>query len=102
MNYEFLNQESLTKEKANINYDNKKDFGFNNHCEECGCMLNNCIMPICECPHENVCHKYIYYDVPHIMPCHTRIINHHIYRHTYRPEYTCCEENIVENICCNR
>lgn len=40
----------------------------------------------------------------HIMPCNTRIINHHIYRHSYRPEYTYCEENVCENVydrgCC--
>lgn len=31
------------------------------------------------------------------MPCNTRIINHHIYKHTYTPCYTCCEENVVTN-----
>ena len=40
----------------------------------------------------------------HIMPCNTKIINHHVYRHTYQPEYTYCEENVCENIydsgCC--
>lgn len=60
--------------------------------------------PIEECPQERVCHRYINYEVPHIIPCNTRIINHHIYRHTYTPCYTCCEENICENVfdgkCC--
>lgn len=60
--------------------------------------------PICECPQERVCHRYINYEVPHIIPCNTRIINHHIYRHTYTPCYTCCEENVCENVydgkCC--
>ncbi len=59
----------------------------------CGCSM----MPIYECPQERVCHRYICYDVPHIIPCNTRIINHHIYRHTYCPEYTYCEENVCEN-----
>ena len=40
----------------------------------------------------------------HVCPIRTRIINHHVYRHTYRPEYSCCEENVVSNInqgsCC--
>lgn len=36
----------------------------------------------------------------HVCPIRTRIINHHIYRHTYRPEYSCCEENVVSNIQC--
>jgi len=40
----------------------------------------------------------------HIKPCNTRIINHHVYRHTFTPSYTSCEENVVENVfdrgCC--
>jgi len=60
--------------------------------------------PVYECPRETVCHRYICHEVPHIMPCNTRIINHHIYRHTYTPTYSCCEENEVENVyerrCC--
>ena len=67
---------------------------------QCGCG----IMPVYECPQERVCHRYICYEVPHIMPCNTRIVNHHVYRHTFRPEYTCCEENVYENVydrgCC--
>ena len=61
-------------------------------------------MPVYECPEERVCHRYICYDVPHIKPCNTRIINHHVYRHTFTPCYTSCEENVVENVfdqrCC--
>ena len=30
----------------------------------------------------------------------TRIINNHIFRHTYQPRYTCCEENVVTNQQC--
>ena len=60
--------------------------------------------PVYECPRETVCHRYICHEVPHIMPCNTRIINHHIYRHTYTPTYSCCEENEVQNVyerrCC--
>src|SRR5699024_2056013 len=60
--------------------------------------------PIYECPRETVVNRYICHEVPHIIPCNTRIINHHIYRHTYMPTYSCCEENDVQNIyerrCC--
>ncbi len=60
--------------------------------------------PIQECPQERVCHRYMCYEVPHIMPCNTRVINHHIYRHTYQPCFTTCEENVVSNVydrkCC--
>lgn len=56
------------------------------------------MMPIYECPEEKVCHRYMYYNVPHIKPCNTKIINHHIYKHTFTPCHTCCEENVVENV----
>ncbi len=60
--------------------------------------------PVYECPRETVCHRYICHEVPHIQPCNTKIINHHIYRHTYTPTYSCCEENEVQNVyerkCC--
>ena len=46
-----------------------------------------------ECPIERVCHREIHHHVPHVCPINTRVINHHIYTHTYTPEYTCCEEN---------
>ena len=36
----------------------------------------------------------------HVCPIHTRIINHHVYKHTYRPQYTCSEENTVSNVQC--
>lgn len=34
----------------------------------------------------------------HVCPIHTRVINNHIIEHTYRPEYTCSEENTITNI----
>lgn len=46
-----------------------------------------------ECPIERVCHREICHHVPHICPINTKVVNHHIYRHTYTPQYTCCEEN---------
>ena len=66
-------------------------------------MMNNAMPgvvcpPVYECPEERVCHRYICHEVPHIKPCNTRIINHHIYRHTFTPCYTCCEENEFSNV----
>lgn len=61
-----------------------------------GCCEQVC-PNVCEAPRERVCHRYFCYNVPHIIPCNTRIINHHIYKHSYVPQYTCCEENE----CCN-
>ena len=72
---------------------------------------NNCAMngvtlpPIIECPSERCIHREIVHHVPHVCPINTRIINHHIYKHTYEPCYTCTEENEVCNVtenCCNK
>ncbi len=60
--------------------------------------------PVYECPQERVIHREICHEVPHICPINTRIVNHHIYRHTYSPCYTCCEENEICNVtdgCCS-
>ncbi len=64
----------------------------------CGMMMP----PVYECPKERVIHREFVHEVPHICPVNTRIVNHHIYKHTYSPCYTCCEENEVCNIsdCC--
>ncbi|MFA5602875.1 MAG: CotD family spore coat protein [Bacilli bacterium] len=63
----------------------------------CGC-------PIVEPPMEKVVQRCMMHEVPHICPINTRIINRHIYRHTYQPRYTCCEENQIVNLdqgsCC--
>ena len=63
-------------------------------------MSDCCTSPINECPRERCIHRTIMHEVPHVCPIKTRIINHHVYRHTYRPEYSCCEENVVSNIQC--
>lgn len=79
------------------------------------CMMNQTSMsagslpgmvcpPVYECPQERVIHREIMHEVPHVCPINTRIVNHHIYRHTYSPCYTCCEENEICNVtdcCCN-
>jgi hypothetical protein len=54
---------------------------------------------------ERVINRTFVHEVPHTCPIHTRIINHHVYKHTYRPVYTCSEENVCSNVecgsCCN-
>ena len=42
--------------------------------------------------------KEFYHEVPHVCPIH--VINRHIYRHTYTPQYSCSEENQVINNDC--
>ena len=49
---------------------------------------------------ERVIHRTFVHEVPHTCPIHTRIINHHVYKHTYRPVYTCSEENVCSNVQC--
>lgn len=64
-------------------------------------MQGGCNMqPIVEPMRERQVHRTIMHEVPHVCPMRTRVINHHIYKHTYRPDYSCCEENVVSNMQC--
>lgn len=59
--------------------------------------------PITECPQNQVCHRVINYEVPHLMPMNTTVVNHHVYNHTYTPVYSYNEVDEVENVynrCC--
>ena len=69
----------------------------NKNMDGCACP------PVYECPQERVCTRVIVHEVPHIMPVHTKIINHHIYKHSYTPCYTMSECDTCENVydpCC--
>lgn len=56
--------------------------------------------PIIEPMQERVVNRTIVHNVPHVCPIRTRIINHHIFRHTYCPRYSCCEQNVCSNVQC--
>lgn len=60
MNFESFKQDTGTVEKSNLNFDNKMAT------PSCPCAAdaNACCNPIYECPKENICHRYIYYEVP--------------------------------------
>lgn len=58
----------------------------------------SCQMPVYECPMENVCERVIMHDVPHIVPIHTKIINRHVYKHSFIPKYTSSECDVCENV----
>ena len=60
-------------------------------------MMNNSVN---EGVQERVVQRTFVHEVPHVCPIHTRVINHHVYKHTYRPQYTCSEENTVSNVQC--
>ena len=69
-------------------------------------MTNTCPnRPIVEPMRERCVNRTFVHEIQHVCPIRTRIINHHVYKHTYRPEYSCCEENVVSNVdqgsCCN-
>ena len=64
----------------------------------CTPQMNDVCPTIYECPEERCVHREIIHEVPHVKPINTRIINHHIYRHTYTPCYTCTEENEICNV----
>ena len=64
-------------------------------------MMGGCCSRPIESPVQQRCiHKTIVHEVPHVCPIHTKVINHHIYRHTYRPAYSCSEENTCTNVQC--
>lgn len=66
---------------------------------DCGCNQQ----PIYECPQEKVCTKVFVHEVPHIIPIHTKYVNHHIYKHTYTPAFSEetieTSENVTEPTC---
>ena len=68
-------------------------------------MMGSVMSPIIEQGQERIVNRTFVHEVPHVCPINTIIINNHIYRHTYQPRYTCCEENVVTNeqcgSCCN-
>lgn len=65
---------------------------------KCCCDMNMETGPIMEAPVEKCVQRDIVHEVEHICPINTRIINNHIYKHVYRPQYTCSEEDVVTNL----
>lgn len=71
----------------------------------CSCPPQSMMCPpVMECPQVRCCHRVINYEVPHIIPCHTKMINHHVYRHTYQPCFSYSEEDecseVYDQKCC--
>ena len=71
---------------------------FNKNC--CFQRKENVCDPVMEQPITRCIEKEFYYEVPHCCPMHTHIINKHIYTHTYTPQYTCDEEDVIINNDC--
>ena len=88
-----MNPRCYENEKMDMNMGMDTDMMNNNGM--CGCACP----PVYECPQERV----IVHEAPHVMPIHTKIINHHVYKHSYTPCYTMSECDTCENVydpCC--
>ncbi len=78
-------------------------------CKPCSCkgkMMGDMNHgPVMEPMQEKVVHKDICHEIKHICPVNTKYVNHHIYKHTYVPQYTCSTEDVCttvnEGSCCN-
>lgn len=90
------------------NADNFEDYGVmqNTNMNFGGVMQGITCPVIYECPRISYVNRTICHTVPHIVPCETRVINRHVYHHTYTPSYKMSECNTKEdvyddpNVCC--
>ena len=68
-------------------------------------MPGSITQPIIEPMQQRIVNRTIVHEVPHICPLQTKIVNHHVFKHTYQPSYSCCEENVCSEVqcgsCCN-
>lgn len=94
------NQNVNTNTNDNFNYNMMEGYQIPMQ-QTMGMVMN----PVIEPGRERIVNRTFIHEVPHICPINTRIINNHIYKHTYQPRYTCCEENVVtqqqSGSCCN-
>ena len=89
-NNDFFQKTNITGDNNYVNQDMEVDIN----------MMNNNPTPTNDGVQERVINRTFVHEVPHTCPIHTRIINHHVYKHTYRPVYTCSEENVCSNVQC--
>ena len=88
------------REDIDIDINNNQNYNTNmndnmNYNMNMGMQQGDVMMPVIEPGRERIVNRTFVHEVPHICPINTRVINNHIYRHTYQPRYTCCEENVV-------
>ena len=95
-NNEFFNtmENNVTGNNNVVNQDMEVDINMMNNGPINNMPMNN------NGVQERVINRTFVHEVPHTCPIHTRIINHHVYKHTYRPVYTCSEENVCSNVQC--
>ena len=104
-NSDFGYGEDINIDINNVNTNTNTNTNFNmNHVDmdmsNPGMMMGTVQGPIIEPGRERVIQRNIVHEVKHICPINTKIINNHIFKHTYQPRYTCCEENTCTNVQC--
>ena len=109
--YERDNDINNTFVADNMDVDMNIDYMNNNNMSmpiamDPGMQINGGVsQPIVEPMQQRVINRTIVHEVPHICPMQTKIVNHHVFKHTYQPSYSCCEENVCSNVyegsCCN-
>ncbi len=90
--------EDINIDINNINTNSNTNYNMNQMNPDM--MMGSVEGPIIEPGKERVIQRNIVHEVRHICPMNTKIINNHIFKHTYEPRYTCCEENTCTNIQC--
>lgn len=86
---------NITNQNVNANMNDNMNYNEVGGYNMMPMTQSNIMSPIIEPGRERVVNRTFVHEVPHVCPINTRIINNHIYRHTYQPRYTCCEENVV-------
>lgn len=89
---------NITNQNVNTNMNDNMNMNFNemeSYAMPMQPEMGSMMSPIIEPGRERIVNRTFIHEVPHVCPINTRIINNHIYRHTYQPRYTCCEENVV-------
>jgi hypothetical protein len=64
----------------------------------CGCGCPNPCGPIVEPAIEKCIKRDFCHEVRHVCPVHTTVVNNHIFRHVYDPQFSCSEQNVVTNL----
>ena len=104
MFYDGVRQEDIDINitNQNVNENTNMNMNTNNNTNMMGGTFaaNSVSAPIIEPGRERVINRTFVHEVPHICPINTRIINNHVFKHTYQPRYTCCEENTCTNVQC--
>ena len=102
MFYDGIRQEDIDINITNQNINDNMNMNMNENNNMMGGAFpnTNVTAHIIEPGRERVVNRTFVHEVPHICPINTRIINNHVFKHTYQPRYTCCEENTCTNVQC--